>query len=69
VTGSFTVPVDGAALYGEPGTAPFLVRRCRELAARLPGARHEVLTGMAHQPYLEDPGRVAGLITAGMAVA
>jgi pimeloyl-ACP methyl ester carboxylesterase len=41
---------------------PFLVTRSRELAARLPRARYRELPGMAHQPYLEDPGQVAGLL-------
>jgi len=41
---------------------PFLVARSRELAARLPRARYRALPGMAHQPYLEDPGQVAGLL-------
>ena len=42
--------------------APFLVDRCRLLADRLTAARHHVLTGMAHQPYLESAGTVAQLI-------
>ena len=41
---------------------PFLVDRCRLLAGRLPAARHHVLTGMAHQPYLESASAVAQLI-------
>ena len=41
---------------------PFLVDRCRLLADRLPVARHLVLGGMAHQPYLESPSTVAHLI-------
>jgi pimeloyl-ACP methyl ester carboxylesterase len=41
---------------------PYLVDRCRLLAARLPAARHHVLTGMAHQPYLESASTVAQLI-------
>jgi pimeloyl-ACP methyl ester carboxylesterase len=41
---------------------PFLVERCRLLADRLPAARHHVLAGMAHQPYLESPSTVAQLI-------
>ena len=41
---------------------PFLVDRCRRLAGRLPAARHHVLTGMAHQPYLESASAVAQLI-------
>jgi pimeloyl-ACP methyl ester carboxylesterase len=43
---------------------PFLVDRCRLLADRLPTARHHVLTGMAHQPYLESASTVAQLIRA-----
>ncbi|HEY1818694.1 MAG TPA: alpha/beta hydrolase [Trebonia sp.] len=42
--------------------ASFLVDRCRLLAERLPAARHHVLVGMAHQPYLESPGTVAELV-------
>jgi pimeloyl-ACP methyl ester carboxylesterase len=34
----------------------------RLLADRLPAARHHVLTGMAHQPYLESASTVARLI-------
>jgi pimeloyl-ACP methyl ester carboxylesterase len=41
---------------------PFLIARSRELAGRLPSARYHQLPGMAHQPYLEDPGQVAGLV-------
>jgi pimeloyl-ACP methyl ester carboxylesterase len=41
---------------------PFLVDRCRQLADRLPAARHHVLPGMAHQPYLESASTVALLI-------
>jgi len=41
---------------------PFIVHRCRLLADRLPAARHHVLTGMAHQPYLESASTVAQLI-------
>jgi len=46
---------------------PFLVARSRELAGRLPRARYRALPGMAHQPYLEDPGQVAGLILGALA--
>lgn len=41
---------------------PFIVDRCRQLAGRLPAARHFVLAGMAHQPYLESASTVAQLI-------
>jgi pimeloyl-ACP methyl ester carboxylesterase len=41
---------------------PFIVDRCRLLAGRLPAARHHVLAGMAHQPYLESASTVAQLI-------
>jgi pimeloyl-ACP methyl ester carboxylesterase len=41
---------------------PFIADRCRLLADRLPTARHHVLTGLAHQPYLESASTVAQLI-------
>jgi pimeloyl-ACP methyl ester carboxylesterase len=41
---------------------PFLAGRCRLLAGRLPTARHQVLAGLAHQPYLESASTVAQLI-------
>ena len=41
---------------------PFLIARSRELAGRLPNGRHRQLPGMAHQPYLEQPGQVADLV-------
>lgn len=41
---------------------PFLVERSRELACRLPNARHRVLGGVAHLPQLEQPGAVAELV-------
>jgi pimeloyl-ACP methyl ester carboxylesterase len=41
---------------------PFLVDLCRLIAERIPAARHHVLPGMAHQPYLESPSTVARLI-------
>jgi pimeloyl-ACP methyl ester carboxylesterase len=47
--------------------APFLVDRCRQLAGRLPNARHHVLAGMAHQPYLESPAAVAQMIRSAVA--
>ena len=46
---------------------PFLVSRSRELAARLPHALYQVLPGMAHQPYLEQPGTVAQLVAQALA--
>jgi len=46
---------------------PFLVTRCQELATRLPRARYRELPGMAHQPYLEDPGQIAGLLLGALA--
>lgn len=46
---------------------PFVVDRCHLLAARLPHARHHVLAGMAHQPYLESPAVVAQLIRSAVA--
>jgi pimeloyl-ACP methyl ester carboxylesterase len=47
--------------------APFLVDRCRDLAARLPRARYRELPGMAHQPYLEDPREVADVLLGALA--
>jgi pimeloyl-ACP methyl ester carboxylesterase len=41
---------------------PFLVDQCRRLTDRLPNARHHVLAGLAHQPYLESASTVAQLI-------
>jgi len=41
---------------------PFILSRCRELAGLLPRGRFRELPGMAHQPYLEDPGQVADLL-------
>ena len=38
---------------------PFLIARSRELPGRLRGGRYRQLPGMAHQPYLEQPGQVA----------
>jgi pimeloyl-ACP methyl ester carboxylesterase len=46
---------------------PFLVDRCRRLADRLPSARHHVLPGLAHQPYLESAAAVAALIRSAVA--
>src|SRR3954471_2907468 len=42
---------------------PFFVDRSRELAKRIPRARYVDLQGTAHLPYLEDPQRVADLVT------
>ncbi len=58
------VPVTVA--WGDPDV-PFLVERCEQMAARLPRARTQVITGTAHLPYLEDPDRVAGLLRAAVA--
>jgi pimeloyl-ACP methyl ester carboxylesterase len=41
---------------------PFILSRSRELAELLPRGRYRELPGMAHQPYLEDPGQVADLL-------
>ena len=41
---------------------PFLAVRSRELAGRLGGGRYRGLPGVAHQPYLEQPGQVADLV-------
>jgi len=42
--------------------ATFLVEQNKELATRLPDSRYVELPGVAHQPYLEQPGAVADLI-------
>jgi pimeloyl-ACP methyl ester carboxylesterase len=42
--------------------ARFLIDRGKDLAARLPNGRYVELPGVAHQPYLEQPEAVAGLI-------
>ena len=41
---------------------PFLHRRSRELAERLPSGRFVELTGVAHLPQLEKPDQVATLV-------
>ena len=46
---------------------PFVISCSRELAARLPDARFQVLPGIAHQPYLEQPGTVAQLVSKALA--
>ncbi len=46
---------------------PFLISRSRELAGRLPGGRYRELPGMAHQPYLEQPGQMADLVLGALA--
>ncbi len=48
---------------------PALVDRCRLLADRIPAARHHVLAGMAHQPYLESAAAVAELIRSAVRTA
>ena len=34
---------------------PYLVQRCHQMTARIPGARHWALPGLAHLPSLEAP--------------
>jgi pimeloyl-ACP methyl ester carboxylesterase len=41
---------------------PFFVDRCREIAERIPGARHRAMPAVAHLPYLEDPQSAAALV-------
>jgi pimeloyl-ACP methyl ester carboxylesterase len=62
--GEVTVPV--AVACGELDV-PFLVARSHEIADRLPSASYHELPGMAHQPYLEDPGQVADLVLSALA--
>jgi pimeloyl-ACP methyl ester carboxylesterase len=54
-----TVPVTVACGALDAG---FIRGRSRELARRLPKASYTELPGVAHQPYLEQPGAVADLI-------
>jgi len=42
--------------------AAYLIELSKELATRLPNGRYVELPGVAHQPYLEQPGTVAELI-------
>lgn len=58
---SFNVPV--TVIWGELDV-PFVIEQCEELVERLPNARHHVLPGRAHLPYLEDPTTAADLICA-----
>jgi pimeloyl-ACP methyl ester carboxylesterase len=46
---------------------PFLVDRSRYLASRLPAARYHELPGMAHEPFLEDPGQLADVLLGAIA--
>lgn len=55
ITGPVTIA------WGELDIA-VLNERCRELVQRLPDATGHALPGVAHLPYLEDPGAVADLI-------
>lgn len=48
---------------------PLIVDECRQLATRIPNARQQVLTGMAHLPYLENPQAVATLIRDALTVS
>lgn len=55
------VPVPVTVACGDLDVS-YLITRGRELADRLPNGRYHVLPGMAHQPYLEQPGKVAQLV-------
>lgn len=46
---------------------PLIISRSRELAGLMPRGRYRELPGMAHQPYLEDPGQVADLLLGALA--
>src|SRR5262249_60578164 len=41
---------------------PFLIARSRELPTRLRNGRYRQLPGVAHQPYLGQPGQGADLV-------
>ena len=41
---------------------PAILEECEQIAARIPRAQHQVLPGVAHLPYLEQPELVAGVI-------
>jgi pimeloyl-ACP methyl ester carboxylesterase len=43
---------------------PFGIETCRAIAARVPGARTQVLAGAAHLPSLEQPAELAAAIQA-----
>jgi pimeloyl-ACP methyl ester carboxylesterase len=47
--------------------AAYLIEQSKELATRLPNGRYVELPGVAHQPYLEQPGAVADLISSALA--
>jgi pimeloyl-ACP methyl ester carboxylesterase len=42
---------------------PFMTESCRSIAAVVPGARFELMTGVAHVPPLERPDAFAALLT------
>ncbi len=46
---------------------PFLIGRSREVAGLLSKGCYRELLGMAHQPYLEQPGQVADLVLSAIA--
>ena len=45
---------------------PFVVSRSKELSDWLADSQHHVLPGMAHLPYLEDPAKIADLISSSL---
>jgi len=55
------IPTPATVAWGDLDV-PLLIEQCQELAARLPHARHRVLSGTAHLPYLERPDLVAEVI-------
>ena len=56
------IHVPATVVWGELDL-PFLIAGCRIVAERLPNTRRAIeLSGVAHLPGLEDPGRVAAVI-------
>lgn len=57
-----TIPIPVLVIAGAED-ATFPVAETRQMAQAIPGARFEVLNGIAHLAGLEDPTRIAALVT------